>query len=81
MSDNNSIELILMDIKMPIMNGFEATKEIRKTNKSIPIIAQTAYAMEGDKQKALDIGCNDYIAKPIVETLLAEIMKKYLKRS
>ena len=58
-------DLILMDIKMPIMNGLEATIAIKKLNKNIPIIAQTAYALSEEKEQALDAGCDDYITKPI----------------
>jgi PAS domain S-box-containing protein len=79
-NNNKSIDIILMDIKMPVMNGFQATEEIRKTNKSIPIIAQTAYAMAEDRQKAIDFGCNDYLAKPISEEMLSEIIKKHIKK-
>jgi CheY-like chemotaxis protein len=68
-----------MDIKMPVMNGLEATKEIRKTNKEIPIIAQTAYAMADDKEKAIKSGCNDYISKPVSQDKLFEIINKYKK--
>jgi CheY-like chemotaxis protein len=59
------IDLILMDILMPNMNGYEATKEIRKFNSDVIIIAQTAYGLSGDRQKSIEAGCNDYIAKPI----------------
>jgi hypothetical protein len=59
------IELILMDIRMPVMNGLEAVEQIRLFNKTIPIIAQSAYTDEGDRKKALTAGCNDYLAKPI----------------
>ncbi len=79
-NEDSSIDLILMDIKMPKMNGFEATKEIRKINKSIPIIAQTAYAMAEDRAKAINAGCNDYLAKPISSRLLAQVLKKQLKK-
>jgi hypothetical protein len=76
--ENPEISLILMDLKMPDMNGFEATAEIRKHNPHIPIIAQTAYALAGDKQKALEAGCTDYLAKPIRKTELLNMINKYL---
>ena len=77
-SANKHIDLILMDIKMPLMNGIDATKEIRKINKNIPVIAQTAYAMADDKKKALEAGCNDYLAKPISVRILTNILHKHL---
>lgn len=70
--ENPNIDLVLMDINMPVMNGYEATKEIKRTNPDIPIIAQTAYAVSGDKEKALNAGCNDYISKPINRKILKE---------
>lgn len=77
-NNNKTIDLILMDIKMPIMNGYEATAEIRKTNQSIPIIATTAYAMSGDKEKCLESGFNNYISKPIKKTELFEVISNSL---
>jgi PAS domain S-box-containing protein len=65
LENNPDIDLILMDVKMPVMDGYSATKEIRKYNKDIIIIAQTAYALPGDNKKATNAGCNDYISKPI----------------
>jgi CheY-like chemotaxis protein len=77
---NPNIDLILMDIKMPLMNGYEATKIIRSFNKDVVIIAQTAYALSGDREKALEAGCNDYIAKPIKKDLLFSILRHYLTK-
>lgn len=73
------ISLVLMDIKMPIMNGIEATKQIRKTNKKLPIIALTAYVMDEDKEKMLSAKFNDYLAKPIDEITLINMVKKLQK--
>jgi signal transduction histidine kinase len=75
--DNPDLDLILMDIKMPKMDGYEATRQIRRFNKDVIIIAQTAYALTGDKETALEAGCNDYIAKPIDNNLLTSIIKKH----
>lgn len=77
--DNKKISLVLMDIKMPQLDGASATKIIRDFNKDIPIIAQTAYAMVSDKQALLSAGCNDYISKPIDRDKLGVMLKKYLK--
>ena len=73
---DTDIDLILMDIKMPRMNGYEAARRTREINKKIPIIAQTAYALPGDKEKALDAGCDDYIEKPIDKRILVELITK-----
>lgn len=62
---NQGIDLVLMDIKMPGIDGYEATKRIRAFDKEVKIIAQTAFALTGDHEKALDAGCNDYVSKPI----------------
>lgn len=72
------IEIILMDIKMPVMNGLQATRIIRKANQTIPIIAQTAFALEEEKKKAIDAGCNEIITKPIQENKLLKIVSKYI---
>lgn len=77
-SGTPDIALILMDLKMPDLNGLEATKMIRQSNDRIPIIAQTAYALSGDRQKAIEAGCTDYIAKPIRKTDLIRMIRKYI---
>ncbi|MDR4989329.1 MAG: ATP-binding protein, partial [Bacteroidales bacterium] len=69
--------LILMDLKMPGMGGLAATREIRKFNTSIPIIAQTAHALTGDKATAINSGCDDYIAKPIKRKELIRMINQY----
>jgi len=77
---NPDIDLILMDIQMPEMGGSEATRQVREFNKGIFIIAQTAYGLTGDKEKAIEAGCNDYIAKPIVKAELIALIQKYFKK-
>lgn len=74
------IDFVLMDIKMPGIDGYEATRQIRQFNKEVIIIAQTAYALTGDKEKAIAAGCNDYISKPFGQALLTALMKKHIKR-
>jgi CheY-like chemotaxis protein len=76
--NNPDIDLILMDIKMPEMDGYEATKQIREFNKDVIIIAQTAFGMNDDREKALEAGCNDYISKPINRISLLELIKKHV---
>jgi signal transduction histidine kinase/CheY-like chemotaxis protein len=75
---NPETKLVLMDMKLPFMNGEEATVEIRKFNTNISIIAQTAYAMVGDKEKALNAGCNDYVTKPLESKKLQELVAIHL---
>ena len=78
--NNPDLDFVLMDMKMPEMDGYEATRQIRKFNNDVIIIAQTAYALAGDREKAIDAGCNDYIAKPFGQSLLITLMKKHLKK-
>jgi PAS domain S-box-containing protein len=76
---NPDVNLVLMDIRMPDMDGYAATREIRKFNKKVIIIAQTAYALEGDREKALGAGCNDYISKPFEPKKLFAVIEKNTK--
>jgi CheY-like chemotaxis protein len=76
-------DLIFMDLKMPVMDGWEATRRIRllPEGRSVPIIALTAQAMVGDEQKALAAGCDDYVAKPIVDpNVVREKVERLLAR-
>lgn len=75
---HSEINLILMDIKMPKLDGFEATKQIREFSPDIPIIAQTAYSSEEDRGRAISVGCNDFISKPISKETFDNIIKKHL---
>ncbi len=75
--NNPDIDLILMDIRMPEMGGYEATKQIRQFNKSVIILAQTAFGLSGDREKAIEAGCNDYISKPIKKEELQEMIQRH----
>jgi len=74
----SEISLVLMDIKMPVMDGYTATQKIREFRKDLPIVAVTAYAMIGDKEKAINVGCTDCITKPISPALLLSTINKHL---
>ena len=78
--NNPDIDLILMDIQMPDLNGYEATRQIRQFNNNVLIFAQTAYGLAGDRKNAIEAGCNDYISKPITRDLLAQLIKKHLNK-
>jgi PAS domain S-box-containing protein len=78
--NNPDIDLVLMDIKMPIMDGYEATRQIRQFNKNVVIIAQTAYGLAGDREKAIEAGCNDYISKPIKIDELKGLIQKHFHK-
>lgn len=71
-------DVILMDIKMPKLNGFEALAEIKQIDPAIPIIALTAHALSGDKEKALEAGFDFYLSKPVSEDQLLDAIKRYL---
>jgi CheY-like chemotaxis protein len=71
-------DLVLMDISLPGLDGYEATRRIRETFQSLPIIGLSAHAMPGEAAKALAAGCNDYLTKPVDEDLLLRKLKDYL---
>lgn len=73
---SNAIDLVLMDIKMPKKNGYDAKTAIKEINSTVPIIAQTAYALSGEKEKILSSGFDDYIAKPIKQANLLEVIMR-----
>ncbi len=75
---NPDIDLVLMDIKLPELDGSSAMIEIKKIRKNLPIIAETAYALKGDKRKFLSLGFDDYIPKPIKPDKLHAIISKYV---
>jgi len=78
-SENKNIDLVLMDLKMPVMDGYKAMIEIKKTNPDMKIIAETAYALSEDRRKILDAGFDDYLPKPIKPEKLDELLNLYLK--
>lgn len=77
---NPDIDLVMMDIRMPDMGGYDATHQIREFNKEVVIIAQTAHGLYGDREKAIEAGCNDYIAKPINKAELLLLIQKYFHK-
>jgi hypothetical protein len=79
--DNPDIDLVLMDIKLPEMDGYESTRQIRLFNKHLVIIAQTAFGFVGEKEKAIEAGCTDYISKPINRNIFIELLKKYFSNN
>lgn len=75
---NDKIDCVLMDIRMPVTDGYEAMKAIRIEKKDLPIIVQTAYALAHDRKKAIEAGCTEYIAKPVKLDVLFSVLGKYL---
>lgn len=76
---NPNVDLVLMDLKLPKMTGLDAIKEIRKIKPNLPIIAQTAYAWIGQKEKVLDLGADEFLSKPVKKDDLLSVIGKYLK--
>ncbi len=79
--DHEDVDIVLMDIQMPELNGYEATRLIKEMYPGIPVIAQTAFAMSEDRKKALDAGCDAYLAKPIQPRKLLTLMEKLMDDS
>jgi len=78
MNDHEDIDMVLMDLKIPIMNGLEATRDIKKNHPEKPIIAVTAYAMKSDRATALEAGCDEYVAKPLKKAQLLSKIEKLI---
>src|SRR5512147_1935143 len=78
LTEQHKPDLVLMDISLPVMDGYEATRTIRKTFASLPIIGLSSHAMQGDDEKAKAAGCTDYLTKPVDEELLLRKLKEYL---
>ena len=80
LSQNKDVDLILMDLRMPVMSGYDAIIEIKKMNKDIPIIVQTAFAREEDREKIRETGCDDFIVKPVRKEALINLMAHYFSK-
>jgi CheY-like chemotaxis protein len=78
MVDKGQYDIVLMDIKMPIMNGLEATKAIKEKHPDLPILALTANAFDSDRQLAMDAGCDDFLSKPVSSEECLETIKRYI---
>lgn len=78
MFKSNRIDLVLMDLQLPVIDGYTATRELKKINNLIPIIAQTAHVMSGEREKCIEAGCDGYLAKPIRLQILMETLSKFL---
>ena len=76
MVGKDHFDIVLMDIKMPIMDGLEATKAIREFNSEVPIVALTANAFDSDRQAAMEAGCNDFLAKPVSSDVCLATLEK-----
>lgn len=81
-SENNNFDAVLMDVRMPVMNGIEATKQIRELKgTSLPIIVQTAFTLSGDRDKCMAAGCDDYLAKPLKQRELIDVIQRNFKQN
>ena len=78
---NNDIEMVLMDMRLPEIDGYEATRRIKEFKPKLPIIAQTAHALSEDKKKCMAAGCDDYMTKPLSVEILLEKIKYYIEQA
>ena len=78
MVDKNQYDIVLMDVKMPIMDGLEATKAIKEKHPDLPIVALTANAFDSDRQLAMEVGCNDFLSKPVSSEECIETIKRII---
>lgn len=78
MAENGEYDIVLMDIKMPVMDGLEATKAIKESLPDLPIIALTANAFDSDRQLAMEAGCNDFLSKPVSSELCLKTIRKFV---
>ena len=77
--EEGTFDMIIMDILLPGMDGYEITRKIREKDKKVPIISYTAYALEGDRERSIEAGCNEYIAKPASGKSMLDKISKFLK--
>ena len=78
MVEKNAYDIVLMDIKMPVIDGLEATKKIKENHPDLPVIALTANAFDSDRQLAFDAGCDDFLSKPVSSELCLKTIRKFL---
>ena len=74
-----SFDIVIMDIKMPVMNGLEATLKIKAIRKEVPVLAYSAYVLNGEKQKAIEAGCIDFISKPVGKEQILKTIGKHIR--
>ena len=79
--EGNPFDLILMDIRLPVMNGYLATRQLREAGYRLPIVAVTANAMMGDREKFIEVGGDDYLTKPLTASALVDLVKRWAKHS
>jgi len=77
--ENKQIDLVLMDLNMPEMDGFEATQRIKSMRPEVPVVAQSAYILSGEEKRSVEAGCDEFLAKPIRLNSLFEVLNRYLK--